>query len=86
METVEKSSNIKKRCRVSSSNSDKAVTTSVDISSLPSVFHDVPGEEDFYGFTGHDQSEAVHKTSSNEKIKQNDSKTGRLSKRSKDKR
>ena len=72
---------------MSSSSSDKAVTTSVDINNLPSVFHDVPGEDDFYGFSGSDQSEAVHTiTSSNEMIKQDNSKTGRSTKYSKNKR
>ena len=62
LETVERSHTVRKRCKVSSS-SDKAVTPSIDIENLPSVFHDISGEEDFYGFTGLDQSVAVHKVS-----------------------
>lgn len=64
---LEKSCTVKKRRRVSSS-SEKATAPSIDIKNFPSVFHDVPGEEDFYGFTGPDQSVAVHKMLLSDKV------------------
>ena len=45
---------------------------------LPSVFHDVPKEDDYRSLTAADQSRVVHKlTSSDEVIKQDESETGK---------
>ena len=46
------------------------------------MFHDMPGEDDFYGFTGPDQSIAVHHLTSSDKLITQDKTT----KYSKDKR
>ena len=68
----------------SSSSRDKVIASSCDVKNLPSVFHDDPGEEDFYGFTGPNELQNV--PSSDEATKQIDEGIVKHAKRSKDKK